>query len=41
LTIEEFIEQYSDNEENQKKLYGLIYGGACQGSKDFKTFYFT
>ena len=42
LTIEEFIEQYSDGEEAQKKkLYGLIYGGSCSGSKDFKTFYFT
>ncbi len=43
LTIEEFIEQYSDGEESQKKkLYGLIYGGNCSGSKEnFKTFYFT
>ena len=41
LTIEEFIEQYFEGEINKKKLYGLIYGGGCAGSKDFKTFYFT
>ena len=26
---------------SRKNLYGLIYGGQCQGSKNFKTFYFT
>jgi hypothetical protein len=41
LTIEEFIEQYCDSATSKKKLYGLIYGGNCHGSKDFKTFYFT
>lgn len=41
LTIEEFIEQYCDTETSKKKLFGLIYSGQCQGSKDFKTFYFT
>ncbi len=41
LTIEEFIEQYCDSDTNKKKLFGLIYQGNCQGSKDFKTFYFT
>lgn len=41
LTIEEFIEQYCDSNTTKKKLYGLMYGGNCNGSKDFKTFYFT
>ena len=41
LTIEEFIDQYCDGEQSKKNFYGLIYGGACSGSKDFKTFYFT
>jgi hypothetical protein len=45
LTIEEFIEQYCDAgssaDSTKKRLFGLIYGGNCQGSKDFKTFYFT
>lgn len=45
LTIEEFIEQYCDAGSNadstKKRLFGLIYGGNCHGSKDFKTFYFT
>jgi hypothetical protein len=41
LTIEEFLDQYCDGEMNRKNLYGLIYGGQCQGSKNFKTFYFT
>lgn len=41
LTIEEFIEQYCDSETNRKKLFNLVYSGNCNGSKDFKTFYFT
>ena len=41
LTIEEFIEQYCEGDHSKRHLYGLIYGGNCQGSKDFKTFYFT
>ncbi len=45
LTIEEFIEQYCDagttTDSTRKRLFGLIYGGNCSGSKDFKTFYFT
>lgn len=45
LTIEEFIEQYCDGgqsaDSTRRRLFGLIYGGNCQGSKDFKTFYFT
>lgn len=45
LTIEEFIEQYCDAGSNadstKKRLFGLMYGGNCHGSKDFKTFYFT
>ena len=42
LTIEEFIDQYCEGDQTQKKkFYGLAYGGNCQGSKDFKTFYFT
>ena len=42
LTIEEFIDQYCDGDTTEKKkFYGLVYGGNCQGSKDFKTFYFT
>lgn len=44
LTIEEFIDQYCDAataDSTKKKMYGLIYGGNCHGSKDFKTFYFT
>jgi hypothetical protein len=33
LTIEEFIEQYCDHDESQKKkFYGLIYSGNCTGS---------
>ena len=45
LTIEEFIEQYCDagctTDSTKRRLFGLIYGGNCHGSKDFKTFYFT
>ncbi len=47
LTIEEFLEQYCDapgtvnGDSTRKKLFGLIYGGNCHGSKNFKTFYFT
>jgi hypothetical protein len=45
LTIEEFIEQYCDAgisaDSTKRRLFGLIYGGNCHGSKDFKTFYFT
>ena len=50
LTIDEFIEQYCDlnlggssanGESAKRRLFGLIYGGNCHGSKDFKTFYFT
>ena len=45
LTIEEFIEQYCDagstSDSTRRRLFGLIYQGHCQGSKDFKTFYFT
>lgn len=45
LTIEEFIDQYCDagstTDSTRKRLFGLIYGGNCHGSKDFKTFYFT
>ncbi len=44
LTIEEFIDQYCEgdqNEKEKKRFYGLAYGGNCTGSKDFKTFYFT
>lgn len=46
LTIEEFIEQYYDQagsciDSTKRRLFGLIYGGSCHGSKDFKTFYFT
>jgi Growth-Arrest-Specific Protein 2 Domain len=50
LTIEEFIEQYCDTntgsntataDSTRRRLFGLIYGGNCHGSKDFKTFYFT
>ena len=50
LTIDEFIEQYCDmnlgggsatGDSAKRRLFGLIYGGNCHGSKDFKTFYFT
>jgi hypothetical protein len=45
LTIEEFIEQYCDAgscaDSTKRRLFGLIFGGSCSGSKDFKTFYFT
>lgn len=45
LTIEEFIEQYCDAgisaDSTKRRLFSLIYGGNCSGSKDFKTFYFT
>ena len=44
LTLEEFVDQYCtgiQDEEEKRKMYGLIYGGNCSGSKDFKTFYFT
>jgi hypothetical protein len=42
LTMEEFIDQYCGGDQaEKKKFYGLIYSGNCQGSKDFKTFYFT
>lgn len=41
LTIEEFIDQYCCDGDQKKKFYGLIYGGNCKGSNEFKTFYFT
>ena len=42
LTFDQFIEQYCNGDPNEKKKYfGLIYGGNCHGSKDFKTFYVT
>lgn len=43
LTIEEFIDQYCEGStgEARKKLFGLVYGGNCKGSNEFKTFYVT
>lgn len=42
LTIDEFIDQYcAGDKKEKKKFHGLMYGGNCTGSKDFKTFYFT
>ena len=40
LTIEEFIEQYCD-ENRVENLYKWVYHGDCKGANSFKTFYFT
>ena len=42
LTFDQFIEQYCNGDQlERKKYFNLIYGGNCQGTKDFKTFFVT
>ena len=42
MLIDDFVDHYCGGEvEQTNKITSLVYGGACAGNKDFKTFYFT
>ena len=42
LTIDEFVQIYCGGvEEQRKRITNMVYAGACQGNKDYKSFYFS